>query len=202
MRHASRVVVGSPTTRIAALAAATLLLAVLGAGALVAGAQSPSPAPPEEDAAQQTPVPFTGQIFCGPAVPADVPTWHQTATTSDPRLEGDIYHSRQTNTHFGTGPDGFQASTVSWATNRIENEGGAWQGTMVTYIGPDEPANTSTGARETYVLTGEGGYEGLTAIYDVVFNAEYVTQYGCGVDVWGVIFEGNLPPIEAYIAEQ
>jgi hypothetical protein len=47
MRHASRVVVGSPTARVAVFAVVTLLVATLGAGALVAGAQSPSPAPPE-----------------------------------------------------------------------------------------------------------------------------------------------------------
>jgi hypothetical protein len=197
MRNASHVVVGSPTARVAALAAATLLVAVLGVGALVAGAQSPSPAPPE-DAAPQTPAAFTGQIICGDAIRAGVPTWHQTATMSDPRLEGDHYHSRRTQLLFGQGPEGSQASTVSWAAQRIENEGGAWQGTMVTYVLPEEPGNTSLGARETYVLTGEGGYEGLTAIYDV----EFAPYSPCGVDVWGVIFEGDLAPIEPFIPEQ
>jgi hypothetical protein len=86
---------GPPIARVAAIAAATMLVAIASAGALVVGAQSPSPAPPEDQAVDQTPAAVTGRIICGPAVPADVPTWHQTATMSDPRLEGDHYHSRQ-----------------------------------------------------------------------------------------------------------
>jgi hypothetical protein len=200
MRHRSHLAVGSPIARVAAIVAATMLVAIAGAGALVVGAQSPSPAPPEDQAVPQTPAAFTGQIICGDEVTADTaaPTWHQTATMSDPRLEGDHYHSRLAKIHLAQGPEGSQASTVSWAAQRIENEGGAWHGTMVTYIAPGEPANTSLGARETYVLTGEGGYEGLTAIYDV----EFAPYSPCGVDVWGVIFEGDLPPIEPFIPEQ
>jgi hypothetical protein len=65
MRHRSHLAVGSPTARIAALAAATLLIAVLGAGALVAGAQSPSPAPPE-DASAPAPAVFDGTSSVDP----------------------------------------------------------------------------------------------------------------------------------------
>ncbi len=139
-------------------------------------------------------------IICGPLVlaDADTPTWHQTATMSDPRLEGDHYHSRLTNTYVGRGPDEPQASTVSWATQRIENEGGAWQGTMVTLDRARRTPEHLVRGTGDLRAPGEGGYEGLTAIYDVVFNA----AYGCGVDVWGVIFEGGLPLIEPSIPEQ
>jgi hypothetical protein len=196
MRYRSHVAFGSPTARVAALAAVTMLVAILGVAAIVA---AQSPAPPADDAAPQMPSVFTGQLTCDRLVRVDgtVPTWRQIATMSDPRIEGDHYHSRQTNTHVGRGPDGPQASTVSWGAQRVENEGGAWQGTMVTFTAPDEPSGTSSGTRETYVLTGEGGYEGLTAIYDIIFKG----GDGCVVDVQGVIFEGDLVPIEPFIPE-
>ncbi len=56
MRFESTLGVGSPIARVTAIAAATLLLALLSAGALVAGAQSPSPTLPEA----QAPSFFTG----------------------------------------------------------------------------------------------------------------------------------------------
>ena len=67
MRRASRVVVGSPTVRMAALLAATVLVALLGVGALVVGAQSPSPVAPD-GRSPQPPVAFTGRFECGPEV--------------------------------------------------------------------------------------------------------------------------------------
>ena len=51
MRYRSRVAVGSPPARMTALAAVTMLVAILGAGAIVVGAQpSPSPLPDEAGA--------------------------------------------------------------------------------------------------------------------------------------------------------
>jgi hypothetical protein len=210
MRHASRVVVGSPTARVATVGAVTILLALLATGAFVIGAQPPSPAPPEVPAAQLAPVSFTGHIVCGDEVRGGSMTtstfqfaegngsvtsdhghaWEQSATMSDPRLEGTHYHSRQTDIFMIPSSTRMEQRVITWATQRIENDGGSWQGTMLDFVRQGE-----SGYHETYLLTGAGGYEGLSAIYDIA------PAGACAFDVWGVIFEGDLPAAEAFITK-
>jgi hypothetical protein len=219
MRHRSHLVVGSPTARVAAIAVVTLLMAILGVGALVAGAQSPSPMPPEEVSAA-APVVFDGHIECGPEVRSGTTisapiegggsgtwrrgyAWQQTATMSDPRLEGTHYASGSYDTYLLPSPGGDLEAKIAYReTQRIVNDDGAWQGSMITFVAPEErDAERATGTGTTanvltYLLVGEGGYEGLTAIYDQVWDG------ACGFDVRGIILDGDLPPAEPFIPEQ
>lgn len=66
------------------------------------------------------------------------------------------------------------------ATVRIENDGGAWTGRFDGYAGGQ------AGNKEWNVLTGEGGYEGLTATF--LWSAD-------GSTLEGVIVPGELPPL-------
>jgi hypothetical protein len=219
MRYRSRLVVGSPATRMAAIAVATLLVALLGVGAIVVGAQSPAPTPPEDTAAQ-APTAFSGHIECGPEVRSGTTTirsiegggsatsrrdyaWQQTATMSDPRLDGTAYLSGTYVTYRLPGPGGDLEERIAYReTQRIVNDGGAWQGSMNTFVAPDErdpERGTRLGTADnvyTYLLVGEGGYEGLTAIYDQVWDR------ACGFEVTGLILEGDLPAAEPFIPEQ
>ena len=135
MRHASRVVVGSPTARVTALAAATLLIALLSAGALVVGAQSPSPAPLQaealsffsgtqgesaEGACQLTDPP--SEVVDGVDQVRGLSWGCQTVTTDDPRFSG------ETTLIWNT--DALPSSNsynISATRQRIVNEAGAWR---------------------------------------------------------------------------
>ena len=102
MRIGSTLGVGSPTARVVAFAAATLLMA-LSAGALVVGAQSPPPAPPEteplsffsgttaasgaEGACQLTDPP--SEVVDGVEQVRGLSWGCQTVTTDDPRFSGE-----------------------------------------------------------------------------------------------------------------
>ena len=73
---------------------------------------------------------------------------------------------------------------------RIENEAGALQGSFVKADYPDHGTTVSS------ALVGEGGYEGLTAIWESVLNPD------CSWDVRGLIIEGEPPAVpEPYVAE-
>lgn len=179
MRHASRVVVGSPTTRVAALVAATLLTALLATGAIVAG-QSPSLVPP----GVQPPSFFTGtqgESPEGACQLADPPSevvdgveqvrgvsWGcQTVTTDDPRFSGAtkfIWNTDAVNTPAGN-------HEISAVRQRIENAAGAWEGTL-TELQVGSEFHEATGW-----FLGEGAYDGLVA---------YFVSTGAG-EVWGVI---------------
>lgn len=142
MRYRSRVAFGSPTARVAALAAVTMLVTILGAGALVA-AQSPSPAPQPLD-------PMGASYWTG--------TWlGSTVEASDPRISGDWVEVVNRATYPDrTGPGG--SFSVGTASVRIENADGAW-------AGPATGIYKGNSGREWNVLEGEGAYEGLTAVY-------------------------------------
>jgi hypothetical protein len=209
MRRASRVVVGSPTVRSAVLLAAALLVALLSVGVLVVGAQSPSPVP--EAAAPRPPVPFTGQFECGPEVRSGTEArtelvvdegrgsvlqsrgyaWQQAIETNDPRLSGVQHYSGEGDTFSLSGSGGLEQRVVGWVTVRIENAGGAWQGGMVDLFREGEVENLGG----TYVLAGEGSYEGLTAIYEIVDQPS-----DCVFGIEGLIFEGDVPIAEPFTA--
>jgi hypothetical protein len=148
MRHASRVAVGSPTARVAALAAVTILVTVLGAGALVAGAQSPSPAPRSIAPEPLDPMGasyWTG-VWTGPTIEA-----------SDPRISGEWVQVNSRATYPDrTGPGG--SFSVRSGSVRIENADGAWAGTLTGFSKGDSEL-------EWNLLEGQGAYEGLTAVF-------------------------------------
>lgn len=190
MRIDSTLGVGSPIARVAAFAAATLLMALLSVGALVAGAQSPPPVPPEVEA----PSFFTGQVAeaaggaCLIAEPAvEVvggitqqrgESWGcQTLTTDDPRISGE--------TKFIWNMDvveGGRSGEIIAGRQRIENEAGAWEGTFTELqLGEFQ--------EQAGWFIGEGAYDGLVS-YVVITNRSD------GPGVWGVIRpdDGFGPP--------
>jgi hypothetical protein len=138
----------------------------------------------EEDAAATVPVEpvtFTASLRPGNDVGSTTYTevdgrterrgtvWAPTLTVSDPRLEGDVRLASPEDQY----PGGFTIRTNTW---RIENDEGAWQGTMV-----------DVGGGGTLVLAGEGAYEGLYVALDVT-NPR---------DMRGVIFPAPPPPVPA-----
>jgi hypothetical protein len=178
------------------------------AGGLIA-ASAGTFASQEDEAPEQAPVEVTGRILCGPEVQSGteeevvVPladgemtigrgrgfVWQQsTSSMSDPRLEGTVYQSADSDDYI---LPGFEAGpSVGISTKRIENDEGAWQGSSVYLDFPD-----GTSVEAPYVMVGEGAYEGLTAIYEVeIFN--------CGEDIRGYIIDGAIPAIpEPYVGE-
>ena len=85
-------------------------------------------------------------------------TWQSTVSdVSDPRLVGTWYNSVDGD-HY-TNPGGGASPTFDAWTHRIENDEGAWQGSLVGIDFPD--GERSDGP---LVLIGEGAYEGLTAV--------------------------------------
>jgi hypothetical protein len=165
-----------------------------------------------EVAAPQPPVEFTGSVVCGPPVSPDrggdsetldigdegmVLTryrggaWKQTVTMTDPRLEGTVYHTWESDTY---ATQGAEEGTGIWAaTHRIENEAGAWEGRGYGGNFSDGTAIGDGGGNDS-VWIGEGAYAGLIAIMESTpFEAQ------CGFEVRGIIFEGAPVP-EPYIS--
>jgi hypothetical protein len=165
-----------------------------------------------EVAAPQPPVEFTGRIMCGPPVSSDRAgnsetfdvgdeglvltryrggAWRQTVTMTDPRLEGTIHETWESDTYATQGAD---EGTGIWAsTHRIENEAGAWEGRGYGGNFSDGTAIGDEGANDT-VWIGEGAYAGLIAIMEST-----PIEAQCGFEVRGIIFEGAPVP-EPYIS--
>lgn len=207
------------TTASASVTAATTAAAPTAAAAVTSttqGAVTSAVEPEGEVAAPQPPVEFTGRIACGPPVSAaragDSETlavgdedmvltryrdgaWRQIVTMTDPRLEGTVYHTWESDTYAMQGAEG---AGVWTATHRIENEAGAWEGRDYggtfsdgTAIGDEAGIETDDtfAAINDSVWIGEGAYAGLIAMIESTpFEA------GCGVDVRGIIFDGAPVP--------
>lgn len=155
------------------------------------------------------PVAVTGTILCGPEVHSGTSeiievaladgemtiersrgfVWRQsTNSMSDPRLEGTVHQSADSDSY--TLPGGDAGPSIGISTKRIENDEGAWQGSAVFLTVPDGSEVTSP-----YVMVGEGAYEGLTAIYSVDI-------FDCGENIRGYIIQGAIPGVpEAYTGE-
>ena len=97
---------------------------------------------------------------------------------SDPRISGQATWT-STVRFYPYAEEGGVDPAVWASAVRIENADGAWVGTMTGYHDPEEAI------REWNVVTGEGAYDGLTAVFRFVANAGYE----------GVIVPGDLPPI-------
>ena len=168
-----------------------LVIGLLAASAVGVAAQ-------EEEASAQGPVEFTAKWSWGPGVRADATeagegvmmtrggAWRPGVITSasDPRLEGAVTIAANSNQYSG-GPEVWNYAF------RIENDGGAWQQspTIDLATGPDD-LNTTTG-----VMIGEGGYDGLVAVFDNLEQGQTWTLHG-------YIIEGELPPDpEPFVAE-
>jgi hypothetical protein len=108
-------------------------------------------------------------------------TWTGIHTATDPRFSGAHYYSWDGDTYtLGSGDDG----PVAYAEGlRIENAEGAWQGQARGATLPDGASWTGP-----LVMTGEGAYEGLTAVL-------LWTDDACFLDLRGIIIEFPDPPV-------
>ena len=100
-----------------------------------------------------------------------------TDTSNDPRVSGSVTYTWE---YDGWG----QGATVQWGTGRLENAGGAWDGTMTgSYSMP-------RGDILLFWFEGSGGYEGLSyAMWAVLPPAKVAWTY----PVDGIIFPGSPP---------
>jgi hypothetical protein len=95
---------------------------------------------------------------------------------SDPRFEGTATITQTVDLH-----DGVELVIGGW---RIENEGGAWQGTP--FYGMDRASNAvAPGTTEEFVLVGEDGYEGFVAIVRGTVRPEADDSSGIIIDAPG-----------------
>ncbi len=187
-----------------ALLAAGAVYAAVGVASDVAGTEPPGPPAGEamNESTVAAPLAVTGRILCGPEVQhgteerAVVPladgemtidrargfVWRQsTSSMSDPRLEGTVHQSADSDSYTLSGGEAGPSFEIS--TKRIENDEGAWQGSAQFLNFPD-----GTVVASPYVMVGEGAYEGLTAIYSVDI-------FDCGENIQGYIIEGNIPAV-------
>jgi hypothetical protein len=105
---------------------------------------------------------------------------------SDQRLSGDGF-VRNGDIGFDF-DDGERFMLIVNQSVRVENADGAWSGGGPLYALPftDSDEGAFGTDQPTWVLTGEGAYDGLTAVLRVDFGEE--GTFG------GVVFEGDLPP--------
>ena len=117
-------------------------------------------------------------------------TYRQSLTSvSDPRLEGTLYQAVNQDDYILPGDDpstGISDSrptglAIATFTNRIENDEGAWEGSAVMLDSPDGATYVAP-----LVMTGEGAYEGLTAIVGFV-------DFWNDCAVTGYIINGSVP---------
>ena len=102
--------------------------------------------------------------------------WTGLRTMSDRRLSGTWVSTGGTDDF---GPQEVYGLDVFWSTMRIENPGGAWEGTASGVTDPDGFT------MESAWLVGEGGYDGLTAYVYTAWPTSHVV---------GMIFPGEPPP--------
>jgi hypothetical protein len=110
-------------------------------------------------------------------------TWAGTHSATDDRFSGTHYYSWDGDVYtLASGDDGARVSAESL---RIENEDGAWQGSGASADLPDGTSGSSP-----LVMTGEGTYEGLTAVLLWVDGP-------CFLDLRGIVTEFPDPPVPA-----
>ena len=107
--------------------------------------------------------------------------------SDDDRLTGDA--TITANWQFPDASDGL--SQLAARTYEVTNEGGSWLGQSHSFIADDLGV-----AVEMAVLTGQGGYEGLTAYVHFDWNDDFTTNFS------GLIFPGAGPTVpEPYAGE-
>jgi hypothetical protein len=162
-------------------------------------APATSVAPVTEELPAQAPAEFTACVNPGPEVQTgtrertevSLPdgemtitrtrgyTWQSTVRdVSDPRLDGTWYNSTAEDLY--TSPEGSDVPALGTWTHRIENDEGAWEGSLfaVNFTGDKTYAPLA--------MVGEGAYEGLTAVATIDFG-------GPCPNTRGYIIEGGVP---------
>jgi len=115
---------------------------------------------------------------------------------SDPRLPSRLVRTTVLDARAGVHPEGPISPTVVAMRHRLEGPDGAWIGTgqgldLHPFSGAEgsEDRLMSTGL---LILTGEGDYEGLSAM--LVLNVSWADAFAGTFTFEGYIFEGEPPP--------
>jgi hypothetical protein len=187
-------------------ASALITAATIAVISAVATAQSSDPsstiiAPPSEFTAHSECGPYvgneriervTGQTEDGdPVVRTERrgDSWHIIWEASDPRLQGTLTLSSSEDSYAVEGASG-GPTAISREAIRIENANGAWEDTLLAFTSGDEASDD-----QMRLLTGEGDYEGLSALMYQITPPEEASST-CASDHRGIVFE-QAPPIEA-----
>ncbi len=117
--------------------------------------------------------------------------------SSDPRLPSRMMTRTLLDTREGTHPDGPVSPAVMATSYRLEGPDGAWAGTgrgfdVNPYLETDE-AGERLWSTVSVVLSGEGDYEGLSAV--LVLSLDWADYYSATSTFEGYIFEGQPPPL-------
>jgi uncharacterized cupredoxin-like copper-binding protein len=112
---------------------------------------------------------FTGSFIWGDPLSED--QWEQTAVVfDDPRLMGSVVMTAN--------PEQIEDDGVYRYSFHIENDAGAWQGDVV----PGVQFDSTEYGTAVHVLTGEGAYEGLSAVAEVGLHGNTFRLRGLIVD--------------------
>jgi hypothetical protein len=170
----------------------TMSLVLLGAGAVTTAAQSD-----DTDRASQGSAVVSGEVHRHLRTTAeptmsyepDRVTYREQAyaidlDVGDPRLTGELWATLNYDTFHDS-----QGSVITGVAG-LELEDGSWQGTVEGY-------GSLVGGNRVYFqfdLTGQGGYDGLSAVLFLMHN-------GYQFEAEGMIFDGPPPPAPAMPAE-
>jgi hypothetical protein len=104
----------------------------------------------------------------------------QNVDMSDPRLEGRVEIEYVQN-----GP--YSNNSTLWSMVTITNDEGSWEGQSVGFV------DQRGGHHHMGWFEGTGAYEGLAFIEQL--TEPEVTSAGSRLDVVGLLYEGELPPM-------
>jgi hypothetical protein len=115
---------------------------------------------------------------------------------SDPRFAGKYTAYLDSDEYIYPGVDLEEHPVLMTGVLRIEDDEGAWQGFAPDAYVPDAPLTTWG----LLTLTGEGAYEGLSAVQwmnlvDDACSCVDPSADPCAWDVQGLVFEGEMPPV-------
>ena len=103
-----------------------------------------------------------------------------TESANDPRVSGTAAYTWNYDLWY----DGRDFAHLQWGTGRIENHGGAWEGTLSGVYSSETHEDALT-----FWFTGTGGYEGLSYFMRLACGA----TPGLTVPTEGMIFPGEPP---------
>lgn len=166
-------------TRIAAVVAAL----ALGSTFLAVQVGGPPEVAPQPGApASESWVIVTGsQVLVGESPDCAMTAKNQ--SMSDPRLEGEICISYETEDGGEEHPGTF------WSMVKVTNDEGSWQGQSIGFSEEDGSHH------HMGWLEGDGAYEGLVFIDQLTEANPKYPSAGVNLDVVGLLYEGELPPM-------
>ena len=158
-------------------------------GALAFGVTTPQDEPPAPAAERVSTAPaaFTASMMPGPCPDDEAWCYPSLFAVSDPRLQGTArWQSSQVE-------DVDQELSINYSGISIETDDGLWR--QLPQIGIEAASLDWPELRgDTWVLVGEGGYDGLVAVAST-------TSTDRGVDLAGYILDIELPPLPSILVD-